>query len=84
MLPKQTQPPEGHSFETLAAHADFVKHPTARALVARLDGEIAAHINTLLDTFPAKDEVQVKTKLQEIKTLRYALLCLTTPQQVHL
>jgi len=84
MLPTRHQPPEPLSFESVAAHADYANHPVTRALVARLDGEIAQHLTNLLDTFPAKDEVQVKTKLQEIKTLKYTLLCLTTPLPVHL
>lgn len=84
MLPKIPQRPEGLSFESVAAHADYTGHPVTRALVARLESEIAQHLATLLDTFPAKDEVQVKTKLQEIKTLKYTLLCLMTPLPVHL
>ena len=84
MLPKPTSRPEGLSFESVAAHADYASHPATRALVARLEAEIAGHLSTLLDTFPAKDEVQVKTKLQESKTLKYTLLCLMTPLPVRL
>ena len=84
MLPKIPQRPDPLSFESVAAHADFANHPATRALVARLEGEVAQHLTNLLDTFPAKDEVQVKTKLQEIKTLNYTLLCLKTPLPVHL
>lgn len=84
MLPIPSKLPDGPDLDSLALAQDYGRHPVTRALVSKLTLELDAQLATLLDSFPAKDEAQLKTKLQEIKTTKYVLLCLTKPLQVQL
>lgn len=81
MLPPPSKPAPHLSPEEWALHREWRDSAAVKAHIQKLQDDVELQIETLLDTFKAQSELDIKLSLQTIKTKRELIVCLLTPPQ---